>query len=629
MACIVVRGGGAAGLGDTLTRLAPRLRGRAVVLVRVTQPTPVDAGLVHELVDLLLERGCVEVAVGASLSVGDRDRGHHSVHELARRAGLAGRTGRGRRYDLVDLLDEVVAAPVPATSVLDRRPVSTRWARADTRVVVARAVTDLVDGYAASLATLLGAARDVPQAEPADVVTDLLEHLAPTVVVVDALQASVGTDGGRVLDVVDSASILVATDAVTADGATAALLGLDRGASRLVKRAVDRLGSPAGRIEGALTAVDGARAAHPLARAAARALAAEPRLERVLGAAIGGPDEGAEPVDEVLATLRTVLAPLVTAAVDATGGFALASLLSACGSMAQAANAWAVGAAKDSVDRREVPLGFEPAAHEAAYATLATFFGPFDDLVADLAPNVDGMRWRLVDGATVFEVTRTIPADFDDFVARVDVAAGISLMADYLGGRRVTVPGATDQSATWQAERNLYLPQPNYLAAWGGQPIDVCKVELVERSRDHHRLTWRTVYSPNGSAELDDGTLTFSRALGGTVATVRGRQLFTLPWAWDGADLGLVPSVREPLLEEAYRRFFTTTFDNLEACFEGRGFRIGRTPDPDEPLLTRSLDLVLGAVRHWLGEQADLGGGREAVAAHVDSRGFRHVRGPR
>ena len=149
------------------------------------------------------------------LSVGDRDRGHHSVHELARRAGLAGRTGRGRRYDLVDLLDEVVAAPVPATSVLDGRPVSTRWARADTRVVVARAVTDLVDGYAASLATLLGAARDVPQAEAADVVTDLLEHLAPTVVVVDALQASVGTDGGRVLDVVDSASILVATDAVT------------------------------------------------------------------------------------------------------------------------------------------------------------------------------------------------------------------------------------------------------------------------------------------------------------------------------------------------------------------------------------------------------------------------------
>ena len=91
----------------------------------------------------------------------------------------------------------------------------------------------------------------------------------------------------------------------------------------------------------------------------------------------------------------------------------------------------------------------------------------------------------LVDGATVFEVGREVRADFDEWVARVDVAAGISLMADYLGGRRVAVSSATAGGTTRnrQAERNLFLPQPNYLAAWGGEPIDVCKIELVGTQR--------------------------------------------------------------------------------------------------------------------------------------------------
>ena len=55
--------------------------------------------------------------------------------------------------------------------------------------------------------------------------------------------------------------------------------------------------SPSARPRGAPRAASrpstGAHAAHPLARAAARSVAAEPRLARVLSAAIGGPDEGA------------------------------------------------------------------------------------------------------------------------------------------------------------------------------------------------------------------------------------------------------------------------------------------------------------------------------------------------
>jgi hypothetical protein len=627
---MVVRGEGVAALASAVGRLKPPLGGTAVVLARLSQPTPASAKVVHEVVDLLLEGGCDEVSVGCSLLAFDRDRGHTSVHELAQRAGIRGRTARGRAYVLVDLAADTVEAPVPETSVLHGRPVSALWAGATTRVVVGRAVTDLVDGYAGCLATLLGAAPEVAGAEAADVVVDLLTHLPPALVVVDALRPSVGPDGARLPETLDSGILVVGTDALAADTALAALLGEDRAASRLTQRAVERLGSPAGRVEGALTAVEGARRAHPLARSAARSLIADPRWERVLSAATGGPDEGAQATDPVLGVIRAAVTPLVAAADDPAGQAALTAVLGAAGAVQQGARAWSTGFDKSTVDRRQVPLGFDPGAHAGDdYDGLPGFFAPFDALLDGLPGNADGMRWRLVDGATVFEMARDIAADFDEFVVRVDVAAGISLMADYLGGRRVTVPGGSDASRTRQAERNLYLPQPNYLALWGGHPIDVCKIELVERDPDRHRLTWRTVHSPNGSATYDDGSLTFTRTSAGTSAAVRGRQLFSLPPAWAGIDLAALPEVRNPLLEEAYRRFFTTTFDNLEACFEGREFRIGRPPPaPTEPLLTHSVDLLLGMARDWLGE-AGVAAALRGPEVAVDPQGFRHIRGAR
>ena len=677
LACIVVRGGEVVALTQAIGRLDPEWNGPAVVLARLSQPTPVSAPVIHALVDLLQDAGCAPVSVGSSLSSYDRDRGHDSVAALARRAGLSGRTARGSSYDVVDLGADLVEARVPDASVLSGQRVSRLWAEAGARVVVGRAVTDLVHGYAACLATLLGAAPEVAGAEPADVAADLLAHLPPALAVVDAVRASVGPDGGRLPQLIDSRAVVVATDVLLADSACAALLGMDRSTSLLVERAIRALGAPGGRTEGQLGALDGAHAPHPLARSAARSVAAEPRLARVLSAATGGPDDGAQSPDPVLSTLRAVLTPLVVAADDPAGHLPLTAVLGGVASLRQGTLAWASGVDKASVDRREVPLGFDPAAYpEGDFDGLPEFFAPFDEMLEGLPDNGDGMRWRLVDGATVFEVGRDLRANFDDFAARVDVAVGISLMADYLGGRRVVLLSSPDGAdhdddsgdgagdgggakgirRTRQAERNLYLPQPNYLAAWGGEPIDVCKIELVERSADWHRLTWRTVNSPNGSAQFDDGNLTFTRTVTGTRAVVRGRQLFALPKAWAGIDLAAVPELRNPLLEEAYRRFFTTTFDNLEACFEGREFRVGRPPmDPTEPLLTQSLDLLLGAVTQWLGEPRETAastvsrdtsgpsGGPGPSFAHtsrlhragkpldtdVDSHGFRHVRGAR
>src|ERR1035437_4788132 len=170
----------------------------------------------------------------------------------------------------------------------------------------------------------------------------------------------------------------------------------------------------------------------------------------------------------------------------------------------------------------------------------------------------------------------------------------------------------------------------------GGRPIDVCKIELVQRSPDEHRLLWRTVSSLNGSATWDDGSLTFTDlGVDGTRATVRGRQLFTLPRAWSGIDLDLLPELKAPLVQDAYRRFFTATFDNLEACFEGRPFRIGRTgASGDEPLGTEMLYQLIGLAKSWLeersaGDTSLFAGPTREQPDEVDLRGFSHFTGAR
>lgn len=628
-------------LNDAVRTLGADLGGTAVLLTRLSPPTPVCSELLHALVDVLLASGCDEVVVGTSVGTRDRDRGHSSAVQLANLAGLTGRTGRGACYTVVDLSCDTVPAPLPAASVLDAQPVSRLWLEAGTRVLAGRAVTDLLDGCAGALGTFLGAAPEIAGAAPRDVCVDLLRCAAPALVVVDALAVSGGGDGGRILAPVSTETVLVTTDAVLADCTLATLLGEDRSSSRLVEGALAELGEPAGRVEGDLTPWRGVARPHPLARRAARRVAEDARLARVVSAATGGPDSGAAPADPVLSAVRTVLTPAVKAADDPVGQASLLAILGAVAGVTSMGESWAATFDKDRVDRRVVPLGFDPGRFaDEEFDFLPGFLAPFEAVIEALPQATgDGFRWTLVDGATVFEVSRLIAADFDDFVARVDVAEGISLMADYLGGRRVRVGGpvapapvSPTTTRVRQAERNLYLPQPNYIAAWGGQPIDVCKIELVECGPDQHRLSWRTVRSPNGSATHDDGSLSFTRTDGGTMATVRGRQLFTVPPVVAAADLAAVPELHAPLLEDAYRRFFTTTFDNLEACFEGRDFRIGRPPpDPTEPLLTELVQLVLDAV----GDRARSGSLRTSSTAagravgDVDGQGFRHVRGPR
>jgi len=611
---------------------------RALVLAALSPPVPVLGSLVGALVDALVDRGWLWVDVGGVVTALDRDRGFGSVATLARSAGLTGQTGRGRSYQVVDLLADVVEASVPAQSVLSGGAVSRAWTEADLRVVVARSASDLLDGYPGCVAQQAYAAVADSGADPADVGADVHAYLGADLAVIDGVTSSHGPAGSWVLRPLETGTVVAATSSLLADVALAALHGTDPAVSRPVAAALRLPGGPrsplAADIRGDLSPFPGWQGPHPWLRDAARRLATSPGALRSL-AAVVAESSAADPdtaTDPILPALRALVAPTVTGGGPATAAW-LSGVLLAGSAAAQAAGAWSVMFVKDRVRRVEVPLAMDAGQWtEADYRAVDQHIRPLERLLADVPLSAGGVRWRYHEESVLFEIARDVAAPFGQWCARVDIAAGISLMADYLGGRRVPVAVDDQGRPTMQAERNVYLPQPNYLAAWGGAPIDVCKLELVEYGDRTHRLAWRTVSSANGSASRDDGSMTFEDAgPDRTRVTVRGWQRFILPPLLAGADLDRFPEIKNGLVDDAYRRFFSATFDNLEACYEGRPFRIGRQVDPGsgpEPPWTATAAMLVDAARSWLAEGPAAGAERGHAEPVVDDAGFRHFPGP-
>ncbi|HEY2152546.1 MAG TPA: hypothetical protein VGH34_17180, partial [Vicinamibacterales bacterium] len=252
---------------------------------------------------------------------------------------------------------------------------------------------------------------------------------------------------------------------------------------------------------------------------------------------------------------------------------------------------------KDALHHRALPLGIDLSSIEnAAFDRLVDELIQLEPIAAGAPLMSEGLRWRYVGDAVVFHYSRTLPIAFDTFVQRVDVARTITFMNDYLGG--VVVPIAHDEAdrSVRQAERNIYLPQPNYLVVYQGKPIDVSKLEAVEYGTDRHRLYWKTIGSENNSATCDDGIATFERSAGGTCVTIAGRQLFALPLFWQVFDLSLVPDIKSELVTHAYRTFFDRTLANFEALVEGRDIRLGRPVDEPSPVAADQLVRLLGRI---------------------------------
>lgn len=582
----------------------------------------VDPVVLDETFRWLADHGARSPATIAVIPQRDRDA-CWDVETLAVRHGFS-------PTRLVDSWSFTAPASAGGGHVIDGRPFPTAWQEAGLRIVLAPCATDAIDGHVLILDVLRHLPPLVPGADPSDIVTDILQTMPPEIVILDASITSDGLAGSAVRRPLRTDTVVASTSAVLAEVVGATLLGVDALRSPLLASVVGVTGLPEDyRIVGDLTAFPGLT--YPPEGLLRSTQAASPNLARVLSAAMVD-EQTAHDDDIVMAYLRQQVRPYLVASLDQpSSASALAWSASSAATVAGFVDAFRTTFAKDSVPRQVASLGLDLSRYSARdYEAAESTLRPLLQLIDSLTPDRDGLRWTHLNGAVIFEASRLMAAPYAMWVERVDVSSAISTMADYLGGCVVVATRDKEGRPLRQAERNIYLPQPNYASFSGGRVIDVCKLSVMRYRADSCEIWWRTVRSPNDSAVHDDGTVSFSDAGNGmTLVTIRGRQHFTLPAMLQALDLDLQPDLRNTLTDDAYRRFFSTTLDNFEACYEGRDYAIGAEPTDELATLglSRLARLAGESAKDWLA-----GAERDAADLRIttiDDSGFTHVAGSR
>jgi uncharacterized protein (DUF362 family) len=648
--CVAQRAGGRGGelLEEVLEaagfwRLLPRRRGSIIIkpdldFYEAVRHGGTDPELVEHLIDLLHDRGRTDVAVGEARNENDGWLHNRDPMMVPHLAGYRFITPKGRPYEVVDLR--------PGTGI------SARWVEAGLRINFAKNRTHEDCRFALCVHNLAGLApRRAPVEEDC---LRVLREAPPHFNLIDAFISAHGGAGHRAPRPLATHALIASTDALLADWAGSARMGLDPYASPVNAAALHAVGLPADHvIEGDLSPYPLWRNVHPLLARSAR--------ERN-GAEGGGAMSVAwfQTVDRELFALRdfygdrinAFVAPLMTRVDDNPRSFWLAVVLNYLLARVDGlVRAQHVLFSKDRLRRRVAPLIVDPAAFPgAAYDGIPGELAIYQALLQHVPPNSSGLRWRHVDGAVVFGSEHVFPIAYEAFTRRVDIKRAIQYMNDYIGGASVAVRCDARGRVVHQAERNLYLQQPNWMVLFGGEVIDVEKIQRITYARGRQAIHWRTVSSPNGSARVDDGCVAFSRtAEGQTHVRVFARQQFTLPLFFKVLDVDLAPDLRDPIIEAAYATFFAGTMANLQAAYEGREFRIGHEPGAESPAraVPRFLATAAAAVaellrqRYTVENAADLAawvfGTGSAPAAgmatgpaplETDASGFRHFAAP-
>jgi uncharacterized protein (DUF362 family) len=616
--------------------IKPELAGFAIA-----SPTVTDPALVEELVDLLYDRGFTSIAVvgttdGSALWAQNRD-----LYALSDLLGYRYTTPKGHSYDIVDLADSLDSGAFPVDSALRGCSISREWLDPDVRIVFSKNRTDEAAGYALCLDTLIGVLplidKDLhyrKRRHPGDVVAALLSVAPVQFCLIDGIRGAHGAGGRRAPNAIETNTIIAATDIVLADHVGAMKMGLNPEVSPIFARVLRTHPFPRRYIvAGALGIYRGWNnvPAPSLLTASMRSRAET--LDRLVEPWLQHLDAELFPLKHpVDARLNAVLTTfLANSDTDALGQWLLTLANALFGWMGDAIRSYRTLFDKDALRRHAVPLGIDIGAiPERAFDALVEELLGLEPFAAAATPVSPELRWRYIDGAVVFRYAKTLPIEFSLYARRVDIARTIQFMNDYLGG--VVVPLAHDRSGrpVRQAERNIYLPQPNYLVLYQGMPIDVSKLEVVEYGEDRHRLYWKTVLSENGSATYDDGIASFERTPYGTQITITGRQQFTLPLFWQVFDLSVVPELKARLVTHAYQTFFDRTIANFEALVEGRDIRIGRpvdepAPPPMEqimPLLQRIGEIAIPVLQQLAGKRDQAGA---SEAKRIDTDGFVHI----
>jgi Domain of unknown function (DUF362) len=567
--------------------------------------------LVEQLLDRLAALGWQDIGIALTADSSSTFADNRSAAALADLFGYEYRTASGTAYDVLDLSEDLIEADFPPGSVLNGALLSRAWVECGLRIVLAKAATDIPEGIVLSANALFAALplhdKDYYYRltlDPVDVVSLLLERCPIGVALVDGIGAPDGSGGRAIPRASASAFIVVGTDILAVDCIAAGKLGADPAISPLLRGLLQRRGWPAFKeMNGPLQAVPGFRLPDPWLLESARWRDSSAYLARLVAPWLRRVDTSLFPFKKPLDAMinAQLRARIADPDADTAGRAWLIYANTLCATLQRSLDAWRVNYSKDHVERRLAGVSTETLTRDDVDYVLMQ--RELDDLQHWLgAPDEyllqPTLHWRELGGATIFSCRRRFPVPFGTFTAHVDVARSIQYMNDYLGGKILVLERDAAGRSLRQVERNLYLPQPNYLAWWGALPIDVSKIESVIYRAEYHRMYWKTIKSENASASFDDGIIEFRGEGAETLVTVFGRQLFALPPTLDRAALDRAPQLKAQLIEHAYRQFFSRTFSNLEALCEGRDILIGRAVAlPKEPgeVPARPID-SLGAI---------------------------------
>ena len=621
----------------------------------LTGSTATDPQLVERLIDLLHERGYRNIVVGESRNSLDNWLENRDVQILADILGYRYVTPDNHDYDVIDLADETLPGPFGSTSLLADSELPRAWLEADFCILFSKNKTDDESAFHLGLNNLISLLplkdKDYHykyRLDRAAVLLELLRCVEIDFCLIDAWVSNHGNAGSRVARPFDSKTLIAGTNLLLTDYAAATKMGVDFEASPPHRKALQHIGLPTSyRIDGDASAYCDWINVHPLLLNANQRRAQWIELDQILQPWLQTVNSEAFAFkDPVNARINAWVSQYLQGIDDNPNVFSCLLVINYLIAFVYAAvDALRVMHWKDNLWQKDAPLNIDSSAYPPeAYAEIVDYLEPFEKRTRQLSADSNGLRWMFHDdGSVLFEFSRVIPVDYEDFVTNVDITKSIQYMTDYIGGQILPVKTDSHNRVTHQIERNLYLPQPNYLVFYQGQNIDVSKIEYFRYSNDQQQMLWRTVKSENGSATYDDGSVCFTRSgPDETLVRIFGRQQFTLPLFWQIVDLDNFPALKERLFNHAYTTFFTQTMANFEAVYEGRDVRIGKRWDSrfgeqgaaqqDTPsdklveMLTQAGDFVERNLPDKEGVLTGLLSAYQPEAEYVDEDGFAHFK---
>lgn len=244
--------------------------------------------------------------------------------------------------------------------------------------------------------------------------------------------------------------------------------------------------------------------------------------------------------------------------------------------------AWAIRIlfAKRTMPRLEPPFDLDLGPYgEADFQRHIPSLQEVERRLMEVPADVRGMRWIHLDEVVLFHGARTFDVPYADFIAKVDITHVAQFYRDAVGVTTQVVHRDECGRARHQGVRIIALPQPNYAALLGKDELDVYKLETIDYGQDEQRVWIVTVLSPNGSAVCDDGYVSFSRSADGsqTVVAFLACQNFPVPRVMARLRMDRSTWIKTVLTENAYRRFCNVMMRNIDDCYHGRDFRVGRS----------------------------------------------------